>query len=332
MEDYYELLGINKNTSTQEVKKAYRRLAHKYHPDRNSEPNAEQKFKQITEAYETLSNPQKKEKYDNPQSGFSNNFGGFGGFGDLFDFFGGGRQQYKGRDLKIRINIELIEAFKGTTKNLSFNRNVQCYGCKGMGGKGTTCGQCSGYGHLEQKSSFVRMTKTCDACRGSGVKISSVCSICHGKGQTPQKREILVKIPPGIKSGNQIKVAGEGEITDPKHQPGDLFCIINVSEHKKFKINSNNLYSEEHISFAQACLGDNIKVSCLDDSNVSLKIPPGTTHGTEFEIKNKGMPDIRNPSRYGSQHVRVAIKVPTEISKNAKSLIKELDKKLNEQD
>jgi len=332
--DYYEVLGIEKSASEEEIKKAYRRLAHQYHPDRNSDDGAEDKFKEAAEAYEVLSDPAKKEQYDHfghnaPQA--QSGWGGFSNPFDIFnDFFGGGRRN-KGRDLRIAVNITLEEVLSGTQKHLRFNRSVKCSKCNGRGGSGSSCPTCGGYGQVEQNHGFMnmRVVTPCAACRGSGVKITKTCDTCEGQGQTKEQRNVEVKIPPGVESGNQVQVRGEGDITDPKMPPGNLLCVISVEPHPVFNRKGQDIQCTQNLSFTEACLGVKLNVPLLGGEEAELEVPAGTQFGQSFRLQGKGLPRVSRKKR-GAQFVKINIEVPKNLTQEEQDILEQFDKKIKD--
>lgn len=348
--DFYEVLGLQKGASDDEIKKAYRKMAMKYHPDRNPDnKEAEEKFKEVNEAYEILSDPQKKDMYDrfghagvDPNQGFGGAGGGFGGFGgmggfeDIFDMFGGafggGRRRrngpQKGRDLQKTITIDFTEAIFGCSKEIELNKSVKCKTCNGEGAApGTsksTCTQCGGSGQVSQVSNtpfgrFQNVT-TCPKCQGKGVTIDTPCPDCGGAGSTRKKVKIKVDIPAGVDTDSIITLRGQGEPGSNGGPEGDLYIVTNVRPHSTYKRRGNNLYLDLPISYDQAVLGDKIKVPGFGES-YSYTIPAGTQSGSEFRLKGKGVADPRT-GRKGDLYVKVYVEVPTKLSSKEKKAIK----------
>lgn len=346
--DYYEVLGISKDATEQEIKKAYRKLARKYHPDMNpGDKEAEAKFKEVTEAYEVLSDPEKRRQYDqfghagmNGQGGFGGfeGFGGFsgadfGGFGDIFEMFfgGGGRRRngpVKGADLKYNLDITFEEAAFGVEKDIAITKNETCGKCAGTGAapgtKPRTCDVCHGSGQVQyaQNTPFGRFvqTRTCDKCHGSGKIIDQPCLSCHGEGIVRKQKKIHIRVPAGVDTGSRLRVSGEGEPGLRGGPPGDLFVYVRVKAHKIFTREGNDVICEIPISFPQAALGDEIEVPTLD-GKVKLKIPEGTQSGTYFRLRGKGIPDLHGYGR-GDQHVKVVIQTPTKLTEEQKNLLR----------
>ncbi len=346
--DYYEVLGVDRNASQDEIKKAFRKKARQYHPDvnRDNPKEAEEKFKEANEAYEVLSDDTKKAQYDQyghdaftqgggaSAGGFQGGFGGqAGGFGDIFDMFfgGGGRQQQgpqKGNDLREDIDISFEDAAFGKSMDITVHRHEECDHCHGTGGepgsKVDTCPNCRGTGQesVVQNTPIgqMRTQRTCSKCHGSGKIIEKKCSKCRGEGQVIAKRKIAIKVPPGVDNGSRLRVANEGEpgiLGGPK---GDLYVYIYVRPHKEFERNGNDVVSRVNISFAQAALGATVQVNTLD-GKVDLKIPEGTQTGTAFRIKGKGIPYLRNPNQRGDQHIIVTVQTPKKLTEKQRELL-----------
>jgi len=353
--DYYEVLGVDRNASDAEIKKAYRKLAKQYHPDVNpGDKAAEAKFKEINEAYEVLSDPQKRARYDqfghagtDPNGfggfeGFGGGFGDFdfGGIGDIFEsFFGGsgfGRSSTrsrsgprKGADLKYSMEISFEEAVFGAEKEIHINRLETCGTCNGTGAKpGTspvTCSHCNGTGQVQYRQStpfgqFVNI-KTCDVCHGEGKIITNPCTTCNGKGKVRKSVKIKVNIPAGIDDGQTISLRGEGEPGSKGGPPGDLFISIRVKPHPLFQRQGNDIYCDIPITFVQAALGAELEVPTLD-GKVKYNIPEGTQTGTVFRLRGKGVPFLRGSGR-GDQYVKVYIDVPKRLNEKQKALLRE---------
>lgn len=352
--DYYEVLGVDRGASEEEIKKAYRQLARKYHPDVNKDdPKAEEKFKEINEAHEVLSDPQKRAAYDRfGHAGTDPNFGGagaggfgdfsFDGFGDIFDmFFGGGRQQrtgpMKGADLRYDLKIEFEEAAFGKETTIKIPRTELCSTCHGNRAKpGTpikTCPTCGGTGQVQsvQNTMFGRFStvRPCDRCQGEGKIIETPCPTCAGRGRIRQVRTIKINIPAGVDTGHRLRVAGEGEAGQRGGPPGDLYVYITVKPHPVFKRTGNDLILEQKISFAQAALGATIDVPTLEGT-ASLKIPEGTQPGTLFRIRGKGIPYLRGSGR-GDELVRVRIEVPTKLNPAQREAIRQVAEAFGEE-
>lgn len=355
--DYYEVLGVDKNASQDEIKKAFRKKARQYHPDVNRDnPEAAEKFKEANEAYEVLSDETKKAQYDqfghdaftrgggNTAGGFQGGgfggfgggqgFGGAGGFGDIFDMFfggqGGGGQQgpQKGADLREDVTISFEDAAFGKAIKLKVHRHEECSHCHGTGAEpGTkvdTCPTCHGSGqeYVVQNTPFgqMRSARTCHTCGGSGKKIEKKCSRCRGTGEQMMERTIDVKIPAGVETGSRLRVAGEGEPGQLGGPKGDLYVYIYVRNHREFDRSDNDVVSHVNISFAQAALGATIRVNTLDGL-VELKVPEGTQTGTAFRIKGRGIPYLRNPKTRGDHHVVVRVQTPKKLNDKQRELL-----------
>ncbi|WP_438433286.1 molecular chaperone DnaJ [Gorillibacterium sp. sgz500922] len=350
--DYYEVLGVAKDASADEIKKAYRKLARQYHPDVNKEADAEEKFKEINNAYEVLSDDQKRESYDRfghegPMGGMGGGGAGgmdFGGFGDIFDmFFGGGGQRrnpnapQRGNDLQYTMTIEFKEAVFGKETEITIPRTETCSRCHGSGAKpGTkpeTCTVCKGTGQQEviQNTAFGRIVnrRVCQNCNGQGQIIKEKCGDCHGSGKVRTQRKIQIKIPAGVDDGAQLRVTGEGEAGSKGGPPGDLFLIIRVKSHEFFEREGDDIYCEVPLTFAQAALGDEIEIPTLTEK-VKLKIPAGTQTDTYFRLKGKGVPRMRGYGQ-GDQHVKVVVVTPTNMSDQQKELLREFSAMNGEQ-
>lgn len=348
-EDLYGVLGVDRNASETEIKKAYRVLARKYHPDVNKEPGADEQFKRVQKAYDILSNPQKKQQYDqfgvtddSPGGGFGGGgFGGFEGFGDQFDdifdsFFGGGRRTRqsrgpsRGEDLRFDLDITLEEAATGLKKEIEIYHLDMCGRCSGSaaepGSSKKTCQQCRGAGQIKQVQrtmlgSFSQIT-TCPACSGSGQVIDKPCTGCHGRGLEKKKKKIKLDIPAGVQRGSKLRVSGEGNHGEGGGPAGDLFVFLSVKEHPIFTREDDDIYLDIQLPMTQVVLGTKVTVPILG-GNASLKIPPGTQPNTLFKLKGKGVPHLRGFGS-GDQFVRVHVMVPSSLSSKEKKLIQEL--------
>ena len=345
-QDYYETLEINQDASQEDIKKAYRKAALKYHPDRNknNKEESETKFKQIAEAYEILGNAEKKQLYDqyghegltnkgwSPSSSWSNidiesiinDFG--------FDFSFSNRKR-RGSDIQINVPITLEDVAKGCEKNISFTRLEKCNHCKGLGGTGQQkCAKCSGYGKVEvnhqRNSNFIRMVTECPDCNGTGAKIIKKCTICNGQGMKKDHTSIKLTIPAGVENGQILTVQNQGHKDDFNISRGHVQCVIQIKSHKKFKRKNNHLICEESISFDQACLGDKINVSTIYDEKITLKIPPGTQPGQVLRLNKKGLLDQYKNN--GDQLIIINVKVPKKVSKEAAKLLRKFAKKIND--
>ncbi|WNF37708.1 molecular chaperone DnaJ [Bacillaceae bacterium IKA-2] len=338
--DFYEVLGVDKNTSGDEVKKAYRKLARKYHPDVNKEADAETKFKEVKEAYDTLADPQKKAQYDqfghtDPNQGFGGGAGA-GGFGDIFDMFFGGNGSRRnpngprqGADLQYTMTLEFKEAVFGKETDIEIPKEETCETCHGNGAKpGTkpeTCSHCKGTGQLsvEQNTPFGRVVnrRVCHHCEGTGSFVKNKCTTCAGQGKVRKRKKIHVKIPAGIDTGQQIRISGQGEAGANGGPAGDLYVVFNVKPHEFFERDGDDLYSEMPITFVQASLGDEIEVPTLK-GKIKLKVPAGTQTGTNFRLRGKGVANVRGYGQ-GDQHIQVQIITPKNLSERQRELLKE---------
>ena len=356
--DYYEVLGLKKGASDDEIKRAFRKMAMKYHPDKNpGDKAAEEKFKEVNEAYSVLSDPDKMSKYDrfghagvDPNAGFGgggfSGFGGGGGFDDIFDIFGnmfgggfgGGSNAsrrngpMKGRDLQKAITIDFEEAAFGTKREINITKYVKCSTCGGEGNApGTekrTCSKCGGTGqvHTVQRTPFGQFQSTgpCPDCGGKGTIIDTPCPDCGGTGRVRKNVKISVDIPAGVDNDSVIPIRGQGEPGDNGGPNGDLYIVISVKPHKMFKRDGDNLHLEIPITFNQAALGDEITVPTLD-GKVSYKIPAGTQPGTIFRLRGKGVKNVRN-GRMGDLYVKVILEIPTKLTAKQKKAIEEMGK------
>lgn len=348
--DYYDILGVSKDASKDEIKKAFRKLARKYHPDVNKSPDAAEKFKEITKAYEVLSDSQKRQQYDqfgeadpNQQGGFGGfggeGFGGadFGGFGDIFDqiFNGGSRRRdpnapRQGDDLQYNMSVTFEEAAFGKTTEIKIPKEETCSTCHGTGARpGThpeTCSHCHGTGQLntEQNTPFGRIVnrRVCPYCHGTGKIIKDHCHTCGGTGKVRVNKKIEVKIPAGIDDGQQIRLSGQGGAGINGGPAGDLYIVFTVKPHRLYKRDGDNVYIEVPLSFAQVALGDEIEVPTLY-GKVRLRIPAGTQTGTKFRLRGKGIKNVRGYGQ-GDEHVTVKVVTPKHLSDEEKALFKKL--------
>ena len=351
--DYYDVLGVERGADEKAIKRAYKKLAMQYHPDRTKGDKAkEEKFKEIQEAYEILGDKEKRAAYDQhghaafEQGGMGG--GGFGGgfsgadfgdiFGDMFgDIFGGGgrgRQRVvRGEDLRYDIQITLEEAVKGTTKDIQINTLAHCDSCDGTGAeKGSkveTCPSCHGSGRIRRQQGFFVTEAVCPTCHGSGKKIEKPCKSCHGEGRVHKKKNLSVKIPAGVDTGNQLRLSGEGAAGENGAPAGDLYVVIHVKEHHIFERDGNNLYCEVPISFSMAALGGEIEVPTLD-GKVKLKIPAETQTGKLFRMRGKGVSSTRSGYE-GDLICRVVIETPVNLNKEQKELLEKLEESLKGQ-
>lgn len=347
--DYYEVLGVQRNAAPEEIKKAFRRLARQYHPDVSKEPGAEAKFKEINEAYEVLSDPQKRAMYDRfghtipggSGAGFDP-FSGADPFSTIFDaFFGGqgmgGRTQrgpQRGADLRYNLRLTFEEAIFGCEKEIEFRRLELCHMCHGSGAEPGTdpvrCPKCGGTGEIRQRAPIFNMVTvtTCDTCGGTGQVIPIPCRTCGGEGRVRQKRTITVKVPAGVDSNSQIRISGEGE-AGPRGGPhGNLYVALEVEPHPYFLRDGNDIVLELRLNVAQAALGDEVEVPTVDGSE-RLKIPPGTQTGQVFRLRGKGVPYLRQSGR-GDQVVVARVVVPTKLTEQQRKLFQDLAKTLDD--
>ncbi len=344
--DYYEVLGLEKNASKDEIKKAYRKLSKQYHPDINKAPDAADKFKEVKEAYEVLSDDNKRAHYDqfghtDPNQGFggfggASDFGGFGGFEDIFStFFGGGGRRRdpnaprQGADLQYTMTLSFEDAVFGKETEIEIPREEECDTCHGSGAKpGTkpeTCPHCHGSGQLntEQNTPFGKIVnrRVCNYCNGTGQLIKDKCRTCGGSGKVKKRRKINVKIPAGIDDGQQLRVSGQGEPGINGGPSGDLYVVFHVRDHEFFERDGDDIYCEVPITFTQAALGDEIEVPTLH-GKVKLKVPAGTQTGTKFRLRGKGVPNVRGYG-VGDQNIHVKVVTPTKLTDKQKQLLRE---------
>ncbi|MCP3100891.1 molecular chaperone DnaJ [Myxococcus sp. K15C18031901] len=343
--DYYEVLGVQKTVSAQELKSAFRKVALQYHPDRNpGNQDAEEKFKEASEAYEVLSDPERRAKYDrfghagNPFEGFGGAGGGFQGvnindiFGEIFgDIFGGGRgggrrTSTRGADLRYNLEITFEEAAFGSRPKVTIPRPKKCETCSGSGSKSgagpRACGTCGGSGELRYTQGFFAVSRPCGDCGGSGAVVPDPCTRCKGSGKVPSEEVIEVAIPGGVDNGTRVRLAGMGEPGDRGGPPGDLYVTVIVKEHPLFQREEYEVFCEVPISFTHAALGAKIDVPTLD-GKVKMTIPAGTQSGKVFRLKGKGIPHLHSQQR-GDQHVRVVVETPTELSSKQRELLEKL--------
>ena len=344
--DYYDILGVNKSASKDEIKKAYRTTAFKFHPDKNpGNKVAEEKFKEASEAYGILSDDKKKSNYDQFghaafQGGGGQGFSGFdtSSFSDIFedifgDFTGGssrgtGRRSSgsRGNDLRYDLSISLEEAYKGLEKKIKYTTYKKCNDCKGSGAepgsKPIVCDYCDGKGKIRSNQGFFTVQQTCPQCGGNGETISKACSNCQGNGKVQSNENVAVKIPKGVDDGTRIRISGKGEAGTKSGGNGDLYLFISIQNHSLFKRSEENLFFELPITFTDAALGTNIEVPCIDGSKVKVKIPEGTQYGKQLRLKDKGMPILRRSS-YGDLYIRIIPEIPVSLNKRQKELLQE---------
>ncbi|MCE9599113.1 MAG: molecular chaperone DnaJ [Spirochaetia bacterium] len=360
--DYYEVLGVGRSASKEDIKKAYRKLAIQFHPDKNKgDKAAEEKFKEATEAYEVISDDQKRAAYDQfGKAGVSGNGGGpgfgykaytdfsdiFGDIGDIFsEFFGGqGGAGYagggrgrgvnrRGSDLRYNVEISLEDAATGKEIKIEIPRQEGCDECGGSGAKKGTqasvCPLCQGAGQVRRTQGFFSVTTTCPQCSGQGRVIASPCGSCGGSGLVEKKRTLNIKIPAGVESGSRLKISGEGEAGPHGGARGDLFVVTHIKKHAVFEREGNDLILEAPVPVTIAMLGGEIDVPTIDGKTVKMKIPAGTESGQIFRLKEKGMPYMGGYGK-GDQHVLIQVKIPRNMSKKARTMVQELDKELTE--
>jgi molecular chaperone DnaJ len=344
--DYYDVLGISRTASGDEIKKSYRRLAMKYHPDRNKDDaSAEGKFKEAKEAYEVLSDADKRATYDRfGHDGLKASAGGPGGFsaegfGDIFgdvfgDIFGGGRQRgsqvFRGADLGYELRLDLEKAVSGDTVTIDVPTQVPCDTCGGSGAKkGTepvTCSTCGGAGQVRMQQGFFSIQQTCPACKGAGTMIGDPCTDCHGRGRVRKTKTLSVKVPPGVDDGDRIRLSGEGEAGRNGGPPGDLYVEIRVSPHKIFSRDGADLACEVPVSFGTAALGGEVELPTLD-GHVSLKVPAGTQSGKVFRLRGKGVTTVRD-SRQGDLFATVSVETPVNLTAEQKDILNSFDESI----
>ena len=351
--DYYEVLGVNKSASADQIKSAYRKLAVKYHPDKNKgDKGAEEKFKEASEAYHVLSNSERKQNYDNfGHAAFENGGGGRGGFGnfdfsnhfsDIFeDFFGEGfgggrrsrRSNNRGSDLRYDLTITLEEAFSGKKQDIKFSTSEKCDTCSGTGSKpghqAGTCSMCGGHGQVRSSQGFFTVQQTCPQCAGAGEEITHPCSSCSGQGKKQASKRLSVTIPKGVDDGTRIRLSGKGEAGSRGASSGDLYLFINVHSHDLFKRSDENLFFECPVSIADAALGTSIEIPTIDGGKAKIKIPSGTQSGKQFRLKGKGMPYMRG-NDFGDLYVQVNTEVPIFLNKKQKELLEKFREIENE--
>ena len=345
--DYYDILGVNKSASNDEIKKAYRNTAFKYHPDKNpNNKTAEEKFKEASEAYSILSDDKKKSNYDQfghaAFEGGGSGGQGFGGFdassfSDIFeDFFGdfgdnsrsSGRRSSgsRGNDLRYDVSISLEEAYKGLEKKIEYTTSKKCNTCSGSGAepgsKPVKCDYCAGKGKVRTSQGFFTVQQTCPQCSGYGETISKACKKCSGNGKVQSNESVAVKIPKGVDDGTRIRLSGKGEAEKKNGGNGDLYLFISIKNHSIFKRSEEHLFYELPITFAESALGTNIEVPCIDGGKAKVKIPAGTQHGKQLRLKDKGMPILRRTS-CGDLYIRIIPEIPVSLTKRQKELLEE---------
>ncbi|OQX67064.1 MAG: molecular chaperone DnaJ [Sorangiineae bacterium NIC37A_2] len=349
--DFYEVLGVARDASDDDIRRAYRKLALQFHPDRNKgDPSAEAKFKEATEAYTVLSDAQKRAQYDrfghqgmgagfdfqgagvgdifsHFQDMFSDFFGGFGGGGG-----GGGQTSRRGQDTRVRATLTLAESMTGTKKEVQIRGAAPCEACEGSGAragtKPTTCGTCQGSGQVATQRGFIMFSTTCPACRGQGRVISDPCPECRGERYVEKRRKVLVSFPAGIDGGQRLRVPGQGMPGHPGAEPGDLYVDVELEPHPEFERDGFDIGTRRRVSFPDAALGGELTVRLPDDSEIVVKYPAGTQPGTVLTTRGKGIPQLNGRGR-GDVHVLVEVEVPEKLSRKARKLIEELREELN---
>jgi len=345
--DYYEVLGVERNASSEEVKKAFRKLAIRYHPDKNPEDrSAEEKFKEAAEAYEVLSDPQKRSQYDQfghamPGGGGTGGFGGFGDmrgfegafgdiFGDLFgEIFGGQRRGrargQRGSDLRYNLEVDFRQAAFGGDATIRFPRLESCEACLGTGAKPGTqpvrCPQCQGAGSIGTRQGFFEIRRPCGRCQGQGRVIEEPCADCRGEGRVRRERSITIQIPAGVDNGSRLRLSGEGEPGQGGAPPGDLYVVLTVRDHPLFERHGGDILCEVPITFVQAALGDEIEVPSLEGP-IKVKIPPGTQSGKILRLRGRGIPSLDGAGR-GDELVRVLVEVPAKLTAKQKQILRQ---------
>ncbi len=361
--DYYEVLGVPKGATKEEIKKAYRKLAIQYHPDKNpGNKEAEEKFKEATEAYEILADDKKRQTYD--QFGFAGveGMGGgagaqdfstvfrdfediFGDFSGIFDsFFGGSARRrskgeaavHRGSDLRYDLEITFKEAVFGTSKEVSYIKNTPCQACHGSGSESGSgrkmCPTCGGSGQVRRSSGFFSIATPCPTCGGEGHVIDNPCKTCGGSGLARKQQKIKITIPPGMENGKRLTIPSQGDAGQNGGPPGDLFVYIHIKAHEYFERDNNDVYCVIPISITQASLGADVLVPTLDEKKVKVKIPPGTQNGKILRLKGEGIPFSQNPARRGDMYIKVMVQIPSKLPSRARDLLKELSTVLGEEE
>lgn len=354
--DFYKALGVERSANADEIKKSYRKLAMKYHPDQNKDnPKAEEKFKEINEAYDILKDEQKRAAYDrygnaafDGSMGGSPGGGGMGGgfagagFSDIFedmfgDFMGGGARSgrrggpMRGSDMQYTMQMTLEEAYKGKEATIKIPVNDSCNACDGTGAENksesSNCETCNGIGRVRQQQGFFTIERTCPSCNGEGAVIKNPCKKCHGSGRTQTAKTLKVKIPAGVETGRRIRLTGEGEAGVRGGPKGDLYVMINVAPHKLFQRDGDNLYCRVPITVTRAALGGDVQVPTIEGTRASVKIPAGTQTGQQFRLRNKGMSKIRSENR-GDMFIEIFVETPVNLNKKQQDLLRTLDESM----
>ncbi|MCU7611186.1 molecular chaperone DnaJ [Anaplasma capra] len=354
-EDYYEILELNRNASEEEIKKSYRKMVFKYHPDKNpGDKKAEEKFKKVSEAYEVLSNPDKRAVYDRYGSnaftpggagdrGFDFTSGFSTDFSDIFqDFFGGGfgrstrqasREHLRGSDLRYDIEVSLEDVFKGIKVPISYATNVKCSSCSGSGSEGAVssvkCGNCNGVGSIRTRKGFLTIEEVCHICNGEGEVIKNKCRKCGGNGRVRSEISLLVTVPKGIETGNKVRVNGKGEAGFRGAKDGDLYVYVRVKDHKFFTRKSSDLHCSVPIKMTTATLGGDIEIPSIDGSWARLKIPDGTQSGDKLMMRGKGMPEVNSKDKRGDMYVHITVETPIKLTKKQIELLKKFEEESN---
>ena len=343
-QDYYEILGVQRGASAEEMKKAYRKLAMQYHPDRNpNNPAAEHKFKELNEAYDVLKDDQKRGAYDRfGHAAFENGgpggggagFGFEGGLGDIFEqMFGGGRrggqQAQTGADLRVQVEIDLVEAFAGTKTDVRIATRVSCDACNGTGSAdknatANTCGTCQGSGRVRAQQGFFVVERTCPTCGGAGRTIRNPCRVCSGAGTVPRESTLAVQVPAGVEDGTRIRISGKGEAGPRGAAPGDLYVHVAIRPHPIFQRDGTNIFCRVPLRMTQAALGGEIEVPTIDGSAAKVKIPPGTQSGEQFRLRSKGFSVLRSAAR-GDMYIQVAVETPQDLTRRQRELLEEFE-------
>lgn len=353
-QDYYKLLGVEKNAGADELKKAYRTLAMKYHPDRNpGDKEAEEKFREISEAYEILKDEQKRAAYDRyghaafENGGSGGGSGGFGGFdpganfsdifGDLFgDMMGGGRggsrqkMNLRGSDLRYNLEIDLVDSFNGKQQKIQFTTAAKCDTCKGTGSKDgsapTDCRMCGGHGKIRTQQGFFTMERTCTSCHGMGRTISNPCNSCSGEGRIRKEKNLIVNIPEGVEEGTRIRLSGEGEVGLRGGESGDLYIFITIKQHEFFIREGADIHCKVPIKMTTASLGGDVEVPVIDGTHAKVSVPAGTQTDDRFRLKGKGMKVMNSGGRRGDMYIHANVEIPVKLSKKQRELLEEFEK------
>jgi molecular chaperone DnaJ len=346
-QDYYATLGVERGASAEEMKKAYRKLAMQYHPDRNpGDAKAEAKFKDLNEAYDVLKDDQKRAAYDRfghaafenggPGAAGGGGFGFEGGLGDIFEQMfgaarrgGGGERTQTGGDLRVQVEIDLVEAFTGVKKNVMIATRVQCDACSGSGSAdknagADTCGTCAGAGRVRAQQGFFLVERTCPTCGGSGRVVRNPCRVCAGAGTVPRDKTLAVQIPAGVEDGTRIRLSGEGEAGNRGAQAGDLYVHVQIHAHSIFQRDGANIFCRVPLRMTQAALGGEVEVPAIDGSAAKVKIPAGTQTGDQFRLRGKGFSVLRSVQR-GDMYIQVAVETPQNLTRRQRELLDEFE-------